>query len=111
MVHKPPSNQPRSNGVENADPQGRVERLRLQTNGSLGRSPIPMRETNMGASEPATPDQEPSDEELMQQLAAGQPEALAPLHLRYAALMFGLAARTLGPTSAEEIVQDVFVTI
>jgi RNA polymerase sigma-70 factor (ECF subfamily) len=65
----------------------------------------------MNGSGRATPEQGPSDGELMQQLAAGQPEALAPLHLRYAALMFGLAARTLGPASAEEIVQDVFVTI
>jgi RNA polymerase sigma-70 factor (ECF subfamily) len=73
-------------------------------------SAIPLREINMSESGPATPHQEPSDEELMQQLAAGQPEALAPLHLRYAALMFGLATRTLGPASAEEIVQDVFVT-
>ena len=38
-----------------------------------------------------------SDEELMGQLAAGRPEALGPLHGRYAALVCGLAAgRSIG---------------
>jgi RNA polymerase sigma-70 factor (ECF subfamily) len=52
-----------------------------------------------------------SDEELMGLLAAGHEEALAPLHSRYASLMFGLAARSLDPAAAEEIVQDVFLTV
>src|SRR4030095_17110659 len=49
-----------------------------------------------------------SDEELLQQLAAGQQEALGPLYSRYARLIFHLAARTLDRPAAEEIVQDVF---
>lgn len=52
-----------------------------------------------------------SDEELMQQLAAGQQEALGPLYNRYARLIFHLAARTLDRPAAEEIVQDVFLAV
>src|SRR5438309_4425673 len=49
------------------------------------------------------------DEELMRQLAAGRPEALGPLHARYAPLVFGMAAQSLGGSGAEEVVQEVFV--
>ena len=52
-----------------------------------------------------------SDEELMGQLAAGRPEALGPLHGRYATLVFNLAARTLDRATADEVVQDVFVAV
>lgn len=52
-----------------------------------------------------------SDEELMRALAAGRQEALGPLHSRYAALIFNLAAQTLDRAAAEEIVQDVFVAV
>jgi RNA polymerase sigma-70 factor, ECF subfamily len=52
-----------------------------------------------------------SDEELLQQLAAGQQEALGPLYSRYARLIFHLAARTLDRPAAEEIVQDVFLAV
>ena len=52
-----------------------------------------------------------SDEELMDQLASGRPEALGPLHGRYAALIHGLAARTLDRAAAEEISQEVFVAV
>jgi RNA polymerase sigma-70 factor (ECF subfamily) len=52
-----------------------------------------------------------SDEELMARLAAGQPEALGPLHGRYAALVFGLAARALDRDAAEEISQEVFLAV
>lgn len=54
---------------------------------------------------------ESSDEELMQQLAAGRQEALGPLYTRYAARIFSLAAQTLDRTTAEEIVQEVFLAI
>jgi RNA polymerase sigma-70 factor (ECF subfamily) len=53
----------------------------------------------------------PSDEELISQLASGRREALGPLHGRYASLVFNLAAQTIGRTTAEEIVQDVFVAV
>jgi RNA polymerase sigma-70 factor (ECF subfamily) len=52
-----------------------------------------------------------SDEELMRFVAAGDQDALGPLHTRYAGLVFGLAARSLDPAAAEEIVQDVFLTV
>ncbi|MHB8646455.1 MAG: sigma-70 family RNA polymerase sigma factor [Thermomicrobiales bacterium] len=51
------------------------------------------------------------DEELMHELAAGHQEALAPLHSRYAAFIFNLAAQTLDRAAAEEIVQDVFLVV
>lgn len=54
---------------------------------------------------------EMSDEELMQYLAAGEQDALGPLHARYAALIFNMAAQTLDRAAAEEIVQDVFVAV
>jgi RNA polymerase sigma factor (sigma-70 family) len=52
-----------------------------------------------------------SDEELMQQIAAGRQDAIGPLHGRYAPLVFNLAAQTLDRATAEEIVQDVFVAV
>jgi len=52
-----------------------------------------------------------SDEELMGQLASGRPEALGPLHGRYAALIHGLAARTLDRAASEEISQEVFLAV
>ena len=53
----------------------------------------------------------PTDEDLVHQLAEGQCEALAPLHDRYATLLCNLAARPLGRSTAEEVVQDVFTTV
>src|ERR1700694_506331 len=53
----------------------------------------------------------PTDEDLVHQLAEGQREALASLHDRYATLLCNLAARQLGRSTAEEIVQDVFTTV
>src|SRR4051812_30177364 len=52
-----------------------------------------------------------SDEELMRHLAAGEQDALGPLHSRYAPLIFNLAAQSLDRAAAEEIVQDVFLAI
>jgi RNA polymerase sigma-70 factor (ECF subfamily) len=57
------------------------------------------------------PYQDLSDEALMRELAAGHQDALAPLHGRYAALIFNLAAQTLDRAAAEEIVQDVFLVV
>src|SRR5438045_8019394 len=57
------------------------------------------------------PYQDRSDEELMHELAQGRQEALGPLHGRYAALIFNLAAQTLDRAAAEEIVQDVFLAV
>jgi RNA polymerase sigma-70 factor, ECF subfamily len=64
-----------------------------------------------GAVRLVTPWDDLSDEELMAHLADGREEALGPLHGRYAATVYGLAARSLDPAAAEEIVQDVFLTV
>ena len=47
----------------------------------------------------------------MRRLAAGEQDALGPLHSRYAPLIFNLAAQSLDRAAAEEIVQDVFLAI
>jgi RNA polymerase sigma-70 factor, ECF subfamily len=52
-----------------------------------------------------------NDEALMSELAAGRREALGPLHGRYASLVLGLAARSLDRATAEEITQEVFLTV
>jgi RNA polymerase sigma-70 factor (ECF subfamily) len=52
-----------------------------------------------------------TDEELMAHLADGHEEALTPLHARYAGLVFGMVAHSLDRSAAEEITQDVFLTI
>src|SRR3954471_23052201 len=52
-----------------------------------------------------------TDEELMAHLAAGHEEALTPLHTRYAGLVFGIVAQSLDRSAAEEITQDVFLTL
>jgi len=51
------------------------------------------------------------DEELVSELAAGRQEALDPLQERYASVLMSLASRQLDRPSAEEIVQDVFVSV
>jgi len=51
------------------------------------------------------------DEELMRQLAAGQQEALGPLYARYAPLIYGLGVRSLDAPAAEEVVQDVLLSV
>ena len=51
------------------------------------------------------------DEELVKRLAEGQHEALDPLHERYGPVLTSLAARQLDRPAAEEIVQDVFLTV
>lgn len=52
-----------------------------------------------------------TDEELMAHLAEGHEEALTPLHTRYAGLVFGIVAQSLDRSAAEEITQDVFLTL
>ena len=52
-----------------------------------------------------------SDEQLMLNLADGQQEALGPLYTRYASLVFHLGVQSLDQAGAEELVQDVFLTI
>lgn len=54
---------------------------------------------------------EPADEELMRELAAGRQEALRTLYGRYGSMVLNMAARTLDRSAAEEIVQDVFLSV
>jgi RNA polymerase sigma-70 factor (ECF subfamily) len=68
----------------------------------------------MASSEPSPANgsnQSRSDEELMLELARGSHEALGPLYTRYARLVYHLAAQSLDRAAAEELVQEVFLTI
>ena len=56
-------------------------------------------------------DADTSDEELMRQLAAGRSEALGPLHARHASLIYGVAARSFDRATAEEISQEVLLSV
>ena len=52
-----------------------------------------------------------SDEQLVRQLGTGDENALRVLHQRYAALVFTVCARYLDMAAAEDIAQDVFLTL
>ncbi len=52
-----------------------------------------------------------TDEALMEELKNGSDKALQLLHQRYAPLVFALAARSLGPSGADDIVQDVLLSV
>jgi RNA polymerase sigma-70 factor (ECF subfamily) len=54
---------------------------------------------------------ERSDEDLMRALTGGSEDALGPLYARYAPLVFSMAAGSLERATAEEIVQDVFLSL
>src|SRR5690349_10667979 len=62
----------------------------------------------LSAADTRQPGPDLSDEELMSRLAAGRQDALGPLHGRYAALVYHLAAQSIDRATAEEVVQDVF---
>jgi RNA polymerase sigma-70 factor (ECF subfamily) len=53
----------------------------------------------------------PPDEHLLREIATGSEEPIGTLYSRYAPIVFGMAAQAVGRTSAEEIVQDVFVSV
>jgi RNA polymerase sigma-70 factor, ECF subfamily len=53
----------------------------------------------------------PTDEECMEQLVQRKPGALQMLFDRYAPLVFHIASQSLDPGSAEDIVQNVFVSV
>jgi RNA polymerase sigma-70 factor, ECF subfamily len=52
-----------------------------------------------------------TDEILIVELASGRQEALGPLYARYAGLIFHLATQRLDRAVAEELVQEVFLTV
>ena len=47
----------------------------------------------------------------MRELVRNRPDALQPLFARYAHLVFHMASQSLDPGTAEEIVQDVFLSV
>ena len=55
--------------------------------------------------------QETSDEELVGQVAAGREAALGTLYSRHAPSILNLAAQSLDRSAAEEIVQDVLLSV
>jgi RNA polymerase sigma factor (sigma-70 family) len=59
---------------------------------------------------PSTPN-DPRDEELMRQVAEGSAEALGLLYRRFARLIARLAVQTLDRAAAEDLVQDVLLTV
>jgi len=52
-----------------------------------------------------------ADQELVVRLSKGDQGALRTLHRRYASLLFTVAARMVDAAAAEEVVQDVFMTL
>ena len=52
-----------------------------------------------------------ADSELMEELAAGQSEAIEPLYRRHASSISWLAARSLGSEAADDLLQEVFWTV
>src|SRR5438093_11712764 len=52
-----------------------------------------------------------SDEDLIRRLAGGDQGALGPLYARYAPTIFNLATQSLDRAEAEEIVQEVFLSV
>ncbi|HWL89528.1 MAG TPA: sigma-70 family RNA polymerase sigma factor, partial [Polyangiaceae bacterium] len=52
-----------------------------------------------------------TDEALLAKVGLRDEAALGMLHRRHAALIFTVAARIVDPGAAEEVVQDVFLTV
>ena len=52
-----------------------------------------------------------TDESLMGDLASGHQDAIGLLYARYAPTILGMAAQALGRSAAEDIVQDVFLSV
>jgi RNA polymerase sigma factor (sigma-70 family) len=52
-----------------------------------------------------------SDEILVRELASGRQDSFGRLYRRYASLILNMAARSLDRGAAEEILQDVFMTV
>jgi RNA polymerase sigma-70 factor (ECF subfamily) len=58
-----------------------------------------------------SPNGRPDDERLAARVAAGDRHAFGLLYDRYARTVYVLAAHLIGPAQAEEIVQEVFLTL
>src|SRR5712675_2076182 len=66
---------------------------------------------SLSLTDSATTTDEPSDEALIAQLAAGDREKIVLLLVRYAPRVLSLATAAVDRSAAEEIVQDVFVQV
>ena len=55
--------------------------------------------------------EEASDERLVEQVAQRDLQALATLYDRYAQTVYAVAVNVVGPTEAEDLVQDVFLLL
>src|SRR5260221_3582798 len=73
--------------------------------------PQPMTNNGDDPAPTARAHQTPTDEELMVELARGRHEALGSLFSRHSRLVFYLALQSLDRPAAEELVQEVFLTI
>src|SRR5829696_628204 len=75
-------------------------------------APPPVDDLRM-AQRPSGParDTHDADEALAARLCGHDAAALTLLYDRYAAAVYALASHTLGPTDAEEVVQDVFLSL
>lgn len=100
MVAKKRANepQPASTRRTSSEPREIRSRLRDVTRSDAGTS--------------TRPDGEPSDADLMAQLADGEIDALEVLYERYSTLVFSLGLRILrDPQLAEDVVQEVFIRL
>jgi RNA polymerase sigma factor (sigma-70 family) len=84
---------------------------------STSRQLVPMTPTtdprlHLVADPPTSPDDDLSDDDLMQAVRAGRKDALAILIRRHQKLVFALSKRFLGDaTSGRDVVQDVFLSV
>ena len=70
-----------------------------------------MLEERSGSMERAAIEKDVSDEALMSDLASGHQDAIGLLYARYAPTILGMAAQALDRPTAEDIVQDVFLSV
>jgi len=70
-----------------------------------------MRNNGQDPASAARADATLTDEQLMLELARGRHEALGSLYSRHSRLVFYLALQSLERPAAEELVQEVFLTI
>src|SRR5258708_14775399 len=78
---------------------------------SIGGVPLPMRNNGHDPAHTARVETTVTEEELMLELAHGRPEARGSLYSRHSRVVFYLALQSLGRPAAEELVQEVFLTI
>src|SRR5258707_7321565 len=92
---------------------GYTVRLHPDWQSGLSVDGVPQPMTNKGhdPAPTARADERRTDEQLMLELAHGRHEALGSLYSRHSRLVFYLALQSLERPAAEELVQEVFLTI